>query len=131
MKLKKGLISDFPTLGKSKNWIVCPSVQCWWQWWTGIYTNGAFRLAVQHRVKRKVWLGPNGILFLSTFTMTSFFKIRRHTLKMMSLFVSIYLCEQLFSKMNFEKYKFWSTLIDIHLPNSLKMSFSNIKTFSL
>lgn len=57
----------------------------------------------------------------------NFPNIRMHALKMMSLFGSTYLCEQLFSRMNFVKNKSRSRLTDAHLQNSLKVSISSIR----
>lgn len=57
----------------------------------------------------------------------NFPNLRNHALKMMSLFGSTYLCEQLFSQMNYVKNKNRSRLTDIHLNNVLKVSISNIK----
>lgn len=53
--------------------------------------------------------------------------IRLNALKMMSLFGSTYVCEQLFSKMNFVKNKTRSRLTNVHLENSLKVSTSKIR----
>lgn len=53
--------------------------------------------------------------------------LRNHALKMMSLFGSTYLCEQLFSQLNYLKIKTRSRLTDNHLNNVLKVSISNIK----
>lgn len=53
--------------------------------------------------------------------------LRKHALKMASLFGSTYLCEQLFSRMNIAKSQYRSSLTDDHLQALLRLSTTNLK----
>lgn len=50
-----------------------------------------------------------------------------HAIRIASLFGTTYLCEQLFSKMNFTKSKFRSRLTDDHLQDCLRIATSSIR----
>lgn len=57
----------------------------------------------------------------------SFPEIRKHAQKMMSLFGSTYVCEQLFSRMKNVKSKTRSRVTDAHLEGSLRVATTKIK----
>lgn len=59
-------------------------------------------------------------------TVDEFPELRKHALKMLSLFATTYCCEQLFSNMKNVKSKARNRLTDQHLENLLRISSSNL-----
>lgn len=60
-------------------------------------------------------------------SVTVYPKLSAHARKMMAVFGSTYVCEQLFSKMNLVKNKYKSSLTDEHLESILRVATSSIQ----
>ena len=65
--------------------------------------------------------------FYALLNASKFANLRKMVMKLLVLFGSTYICEQIFSTMNINKIKLRSNLTDVHLQSLLKISKSDMQ----